>query len=84
MTTKIKIGIVGATGYTGVELFASAQQPPPTQKSLPSPAEAKPVLRLPTTSPACAAFTTLHSKRPKRPDLTAATLCSSPHPTAWP
>ena len=83
MTTKIKIGIVGATGYTGVELLRLLSSHPNAEvTAVTSRSEAG--IAVADYFPACAAFTTLHSKHPRMPGLTVATSYSSPRPTAWP
>ena len=53
---KIKIGIIGATGYTGVELLRLLSAHPYAEVcTVTSRSEAG--VNWPTTSPACAAFT---------------------------
>lgn len=83
MSKKIKAGIVGATGYTGVELLRLlAAHPDVEVAAVTSRSEAEP--QLPITFQVCAACTVSPSKRPTRQVWNNATSSSSPRPTASP
>ena len=79
----IKIGIVGGTGYTGVELLRMlAQHPQAELRAITSRKEAG--MAVARCFPACAVMSTSLSPTLRRRRWTSATWCSSPRPTASP
>ena len=80
---KIKIGIIGATGYTGVELLRLLSAHPYAEVcAVTSRSEAG--VKLADYFPACAAFTIWCLRSRKMQSWNSAIWCFSPHPTALP